>query len=117
MPPKKDDSADNKAVRFGRVRSNLKMGLVGLPNVGKSSLFNLLCQQEAEANQEDFGEEWDSRVVTEMTRTLPRIDGRAMASLAWMYARGRNPKYSREIFRQLRAAQEQQKRENSRAKG
>ena len=54
MPPKKDDSADNKAVRFGRVRSNLKMGLVGLPNVGKSSLFNLLCQQEAEAANYPF---------------------------------------------------------------
>lgn len=55
MPPKKDDNADaNKAVRFGRVRSNLKMGLVGLPNVGKSSLFNLLCQQEAEAANYPF---------------------------------------------------------------
>lgn len=54
MPPKKDDGADNKAVRFGRVRSNLKMGLVGLPNVGKSSLFNLLCQQEAEAANYPF---------------------------------------------------------------
>ena len=27
---------------FGRVKANLKMGIVGLPNVGKSSLFNLL---------------------------------------------------------------------------
>ncbi|MHB8791137.1 MAG: DarP family protein [Desulfobulbaceae bacterium] len=73
-------------------------------------------QREAEANQEDFGEEWQSRVVEEIVRTLPRIDGRAMASLAWMYARGRNPRYSREIFRQLRAAQEQQKREDAREK-
>ncbi len=32
------------AVRFGRVKNNLKMGIVGLPNVGKSSLFNLLCE-------------------------------------------------------------------------
>jgi hypothetical protein len=54
MPPKKDDGGDAKAVRFGRVRSNLKMGLVGLPNVGKSSLFNLLCQQEAEAANYPF---------------------------------------------------------------
>lgn len=54
MPPKKDDGTDSKAVRFGRVRSNLKMGLVGLPNVGKSSLFNLLCQQEAEAANYPF---------------------------------------------------------------
>jgi len=30
--------------RFGRVKANLKMGIVGLPNVGKSSLFNLLSE-------------------------------------------------------------------------
>ncbi|HBI16450.1 MAG TPA: hypothetical protein DDY20_13255 [Desulfobulbaceae bacterium] len=67
-------------------------------------------QREAEANQVDFGEDWPSRVVAEMAEKLPRLDARAMTSLAWMYARGRNPKYSREIFRQLRAAEEQQKR-------
>ena len=70
-------------------------------------------QREAEANQEDFGEDWQSRVAEEMASTLPRLDARAMASLAWMYARGRNPKYSREIFRQLRAAHEQEKRLNA----
>jgi ribosome-associated protein len=73
-------------------------------------------QREAEANQEDFGEDWHSRVVEEMARALPRLDTRSMASLAWMYVRGRNPKYIREIFRQLRAAQEQQKRVEARTK-
>ncbi|MFZ5797957.1 MAG: DarP family protein [Desulfobulbaceae bacterium] len=76
----------------------------------------IACQREAEENGEDFAEDWQSRVVEEMTTALPRIDGRAMASLAWMYARGRNPRYSREIFRQLRAAQEQQKRAEARDK-
>ena len=32
-----------------RVKNNLKMGVVGLPNVGKSSLFNLLCEQACAA--------------------------------------------------------------------
>eukprot|EP00474_Spongospora_subterranea_P008573 CRZ09031.1 hypothetical protein [Spongospora subterranea] len=45
MPPKKGVDEASIAPRFGRVKSNLKMGLVGLPNVGKSSLFNLLTQQ------------------------------------------------------------------------
>jgi ribosome-associated protein len=70
----------------------------------------IACRQEAEAHQKAFGEDWQSRVVEEITLALPRVDGRAMTSLAWMYAQGRNPKYSREIFRQLRAAQELQKR-------
>ncbi|CAB9531193.1 Obg-like ATPase 1 (Partial), partial [Seminavis robusta] len=48
MPPKKKkDAEDNdpmmKAARFGRVKNTLTMGFVGLPNVGKSSLTNLLA--------------------------------------------------------------------------
>jgi tRNA U34 5-carboxymethylaminomethyl modifying GTPase MnmE/TrmE len=45
MPPKKAEEAPKGAARFGRVKNNLKMGIVGLPNVGKSSLFNLLTEQ------------------------------------------------------------------------
>ena len=43
MPPKVA-AAPEGAVRFGRMKSTLKMGIVGLPNVGKSSLFNLLTK-------------------------------------------------------------------------
>lgn len=53
MPPKKA-AAPAPQVRFGRVRSNLKMGIVGLPNVGKSSLFNLLCEMEVAASNFPF---------------------------------------------------------------
>jgi len=52
MPPKK--SAESEVMpRFGRVKNNLKMGIVGLPNVGKSSLFNLLGES-ASAAAENF---------------------------------------------------------------
>ena len=48
MPPKKKKGDNNdelglmRAARFGRVKNDLAMGFVGLPNVGKSSLTNLL---------------------------------------------------------------------------
>lgn len=49
MPPKKKKGAEeeeyNLELRFGRTKNNLKMGIVGLPNVGKSSLFNLITKQ------------------------------------------------------------------------
>ena len=44
MAPKKEEAAQSRA-RFGRVRNNLKMGILGLNNVGISSLFNLLTEQ------------------------------------------------------------------------
>lgn len=56
----KKKSADSKSttasniVKFGRVRNTLKMGVVGLPNVGKSSLFNLLTEQSVAAENYPF---------------------------------------------------------------
>jgi obg-like ATPase 1 len=55
MPPKKGvEETKNNVVAFGRVRKNLKMGCVGLPNVGKSSLFNLLTEQSAASENYPF---------------------------------------------------------------
>eukprot|EP00040_Diaphanoeca_grandis_P038512 m.256684 g.256684 ORF g.256684 m.256684 type:complete len:403 (+) comp34582_c0_seq1:61-1269(+) len=57
MPPKKkedDDVALTGAARFSRIKNTLKMGLVGLPNVGKSSTFNLLCEQAVAAENFPF---------------------------------------------------------------
>jgi len=56
MPPKKDESSGNDQVSLlGRPGNNVKMGIVGLPNVGKSSFFNLMTkQQNAEAANYPF---------------------------------------------------------------
>ncbi|KAG2446746.1 hypothetical protein HYH02_008307 [Chlamydomonas schloesseri] len=56
MAPKKEekDEGQKGAARFGRVRNSLKMGIVGLPNVGKSSLFNLLTEQNIAAENYPF---------------------------------------------------------------
>jgi len=44
MPPKKKGDEEEKPVIMGRVGTNLKMGIVGLPNVGKSTFFNVLTK-------------------------------------------------------------------------
>ncbi|ORY38658.1 hypothetical protein BCR33DRAFT_700488 [Rhizoclosmatium globosum] len=51
MPPKKSEKSreEENVAKFGRVKNNLRMGVVGLPNVGKSSLFNLLTNQNVDA--------------------------------------------------------------------
>mmetsp|Transcript_11894 Transcript_11894/g.27549 ORF Transcript_11894/g.27549 Transcript_11894/m.27549 type:complete len:429 (+) Transcript_11894:72-1358(+) len=62
MPPKvkKKDGGDDdlglmRAARFGRVKNDLSMGFVGLPNVGKSTLTNLLAgNSHAEAANYPF---------------------------------------------------------------
>lgn len=43
-----------KIVLFGRPGNNMKMGIVGLPNVGKSTLFNVLGRAQAEAANYPF---------------------------------------------------------------
>lgn len=53
MPPKKKGSASDappERLMLGRFTHNLKMGIVGLPNVGKSTFFNTLtkCNVPAE---------------------------------------------------------------------
>jgi len=50
----KKKGVPEKRLIFGRVSSHLKMGIVGLPNVGKSSLFNLLTKCEAKAENYPF---------------------------------------------------------------
>lgn len=42
MPPKK--AQEDKKVLLGRPSNNLKIGIVGLPNVGKSTFFNTITK-------------------------------------------------------------------------
>lgn len=77
----------------------------------RDALLNEIIDQhrEAEEGELEMNEERPSRVAAEIAGKLPGIDTQVLTSLAWLYARTRNRKYSREIFRQLRSAHVQQK--------
>ena len=54
MPPKKKKEAAEQKVILGRASNTLKMGLVGLPNVGKSTTFNVLSNLSVPAENYPF---------------------------------------------------------------
>lgn len=56
MAPKgrKDSESDQKALLLGRLGTNLRIGIVGVPNVGKSTFFNVLTRSQAAAENFPF---------------------------------------------------------------
>jgi obg-like ATPase 1 len=53
MPPKKEPEKKEKPI-LGRFSSNLKIGILGLPNVGKSTFFNTLTKLNVPASNYPF---------------------------------------------------------------
>jgi len=52
MPPKK--AVKEEKILLGRPSNNLKIGVVGLPNVGKSTFFNAITNSAAAAENYPF---------------------------------------------------------------
>lgn len=51
---KKDSESEKKTLLLGRLGTNLKVGIVGVPNVGKSTFFNVLTKSQAAAENFPF---------------------------------------------------------------
>lgn len=54
MPPKKTDANVERKPLIGRIGTNLRIGIVGVPNVGKSTFFNVLTKSAAPAENFPF---------------------------------------------------------------
>lgn len=82
----------------------------------RDSLLNeaIAKRKELAAIQEELTDTWDSTTIGEILQELPMVDAMALHRLSAIYARTRQTRHSREIFRLLRAAREllnQQKNE------
>lgn len=53
MPPKKVEEPERKPL-IGRLGTHLKIGIVGIPNVGKSTFFNVMTKSQAAAENFPF---------------------------------------------------------------
>ncbi|KAG5460562.1 MAG: hypothetical protein BJ554DRAFT_7376 [Olpidium bornovanus] len=52
--PRKGDAAGAPKKLLGRPSNNLKIGVVGMPNVGKSTIFNVVTSSKADAENYPF---------------------------------------------------------------
>ena len=82
----------------------------------RDALIDEAIEQEriCQAEHSEWREDWSSTVLSELQIHLPGIDIRALSRLAYLFVRTRNPRHSREIFRMLRAVQDQQQRDKKR---
>lgn len=77
----------------------------------RDTILNEAIEQHrvAKSEGEELEENWQSSTVEQISRDYQGIDALLLTRLAWLYARTRNSKHSRELFRILRAANEQER--------
>ena len=68
----------------------------------------IVARKTAREMQIELEENWDSEVVKEVVKELPAVDARGLTRLSFLFAMTRTKKHSREIFRKLQAASEQE---------
>lgn len=82
----------------------------------RDSLINeaLEKRQLCRENNTEWTEDWPSEFLTELKAEMPEIEVLTLSRLAYLYARTRNLRHSREIFRYLRSIQELRQRKSDR---
>lgn len=73
----------------------------------------LEVQHELDEYNEELTEDWESEIVGELQAEFPEIDGMTLTRLSAFFARTRNPRHSREIFRYLKSMQELRQRNSA----
>lgn len=73
-------------------------------------------RQECRETNTEWVENWESDTLMELKAQMPEIDVLTLSRLSYLFARTRNLRHSREIFRYLRSIQELRQR-NSGNKG
>jgi len=83
----------------------------------RDALINEALEKQEACRQDnvEWGESWASDTLTELREQMPEIDLLTLSRLSYLFARTRNPRYSREIFRYLRSMHELQQRKNVRS--
>ena len=66
------------------------------------------ARRQAKENHRELEEDWPSTVVRDIAEELPSIDSRELTQLGFLFAMTRSKRHSREIFRMLQAAREQE---------
>ena len=73
----------------------------------------LEVQRQLEEFGEGLTENWESETVAELQGKMPEIEAMTLTRLAFLFARTRNPRHSREIFRYLKSVEEMRQRNNA----
>ena len=78
----------------------------------RDGVINEAIEEQIECQQSgaEWHENWQSATLAELQLKLPGLDVPAVGKLAYLFVQTRNPRHSREIFRHLQAAFEQQQR-------
>lgn len=84
MPPKKVEEPERKPL-IGRVGTNLKVGIVGIPNVGKSTFFNVLTKSQAPAENFPFCTIDPNENKYYLIHLLTALNQLARLSREWFY--------------------------------